>query len=162
LKVALTGGAGFIGSCLIHRLLDDGHTVQALTRNPDKLEAVFPQVVPFAADLASPTSALSGFAEDCDVFFHCAGELSNQTAMTALHVEGTQRLIEHLSGRVPRWVQLSSVGAYGARHSGHVDEDTVENPVGEYEITKAKSDQSVFLCGRKGSDDKLHRCRRCC
>ena len=33
MKVAITGGTGFIGAHLIRALLDDGHTVRAVVRN---------------------------------------------------------------------------------------------------------------------------------
>ena len=36
MKVAITGGTGFIGAHLIRALLDAGHEVRAVVRNPAK------------------------------------------------------------------------------------------------------------------------------
>ena len=36
MKVAITGGTGFIGAHLIRALLDAGHDVRAVVRNPDR------------------------------------------------------------------------------------------------------------------------------
>lgn len=38
MKVLITGATGFIGGRLARRLLEDGHEVRALARNPDKAE----------------------------------------------------------------------------------------------------------------------------
>jgi nucleoside-diphosphate-sugar epimerase len=70
--------------------------------------------------------------------------------MRALHVDATRKLIEAASRRVEHWVQLSSVGVYGPVTEGRVTEDSALNPVGEYEITKAESDQIVVDAANKG------------
>ncbi len=57
-----------------------------------------------------------------------------------VQVEGTRKLIDAAAGRIGRWVQLSSVGAYGRRRGGIVTEDSALNPCGTYEATKVKSD----------------------
>jgi nucleoside-diphosphate-sugar epimerase len=63
--------------------------------------------------------------------------------MHAVNVLGTKRLIEAARGRVGRWVQLSSVGAYGPITEGVVTEDQPEAPVGEYERTKTEADRLI-------------------
>ena len=63
--------------------------------------------------------------------------------MRALHVEGTQRLIEAASGTIGHWVQLSSTGAYGKVRAGTVTEKTAVAPDNEYERTKTRSDELV-------------------
>ena len=40
MKILLTGGTGFIGSHVLMRLLQDGHEVTVLARNPDKISAL--------------------------------------------------------------------------------------------------------------------------
>lgn len=42
MKVAITGANGFIGRALVRRLVDEGHAVLALTRNPKRDEKLFP------------------------------------------------------------------------------------------------------------------------
>ena len=39
-KCLVTGATGYIGTRLVPRLLDEGHQVRALARNPAKLEDV--------------------------------------------------------------------------------------------------------------------------
>jgi nucleoside-diphosphate-sugar epimerase len=135
---AVTGGTGFIGRRLVEQLLTTFSEVRVLTRGTASL----PGARMVRADLtgAIPAEAL----DNTDVLFHCAGELRNEAAMRALHVEGTRRLLAAARGRVARWVQLSSVGAYGqALREGIVDEAAPLAPAGEYENTKAEADALV-------------------
>ena len=91
------------------------------------------------------------FVEGADVLYHCAGEIRDATRMEATHVEGTRRLIEAAAGKVGRWIQLSSVGAYGRYSEGIVTEETEPNPRGVYETTKVKSDSLVEAAGAGGA-----------
>jgi nucleoside-diphosphate-sugar epimerase len=148
--VAITGGTGFIGKKLVARLLEQGDTVRLLTRSsmsPEKnalLET-------YQCDLLTArVDQLSATLDGVDVLYHCAGQLKDTSSMRALHVDATQRLAEAASQRVGHWVQLSSVGVYGPVTEGTVTEDSVLNPIGEYEITKAESDRIVVDAATKG------------
>jgi nucleoside-diphosphate-sugar epimerase len=71
--------------------------------------------------------------------------------MTAVHLHGTRALVEAAAGRIGRWVQLSSTGAYGTRREGVVTEDTELRPVNVYETTKAGSDAIVARAAADGA-----------
>jgi nucleoside-diphosphate-sugar epimerase len=70
--------------------------------------------------------------------------------MKALHVNATHKLVKAASGRIGHWVQLSSVGVYGAVRVGCVTEDSAVCPEGHYETTKAESDQIVMNGAESG------------
>lgn len=136
--VAITGGTGFIGRKLVARYLAQGHEVRVLSRR----KAVEPGVKLCSGDLSNP-DALRSFADGADILYHCAGEVRDEARMHAVHVAGTQHLIDAASGRIGRWVQLSSVGAYGRQRVGVVTEQTEPHPIGTYEVTKVMSDELV-------------------
>jgi len=147
MTVAITGASGFIGRRLAayHRGL--GHEVRVLTRG--MRSELGPNV--FVGDLTTGSAAsLVPFVDGADVLYHCAGEIHDPAQMEALHIEGTRRLVAAATGRVGRWVQLSSVGCYGPQKSGVVTEETAEAPVGLYEVTKAASDTIVREAHRAG------------
>jgi nucleoside-diphosphate-sugar epimerase len=144
--VAITGGTGFIGRKLVVRHLAQGHEVRVLSRRTD----VEPGAKLYAGDL-STSDVLRSFAGGVDVLYHCAGEIRDESRMHAVHVDGTQNLIEAARGRIERWVQLSSVGAYGRQREGIVTEQNEPQPLGTYEVTKVLSDRLVSAASHGGA-----------
>ncbi|CAH0343193.1 NAD-dependent epimerase/dehydratase family protein [Rhizobium sp. CECT 9324] len=147
---AITGGTGFIGMKLASAILAEGNKVRILTRDEDGQKPRLPGAQYVMGDLAS-SSALGDFVEGADVLFHCAGEITRPSLMEAVHVDGTARLIDAAAGKVRRWVQLSSTGAYGTRRAGVVTDDDDVRPNGAYEITKVASDHLVATAGDQGA-----------
>lgn len=148
--VAITGGTGFIGKKLVARLVERGDTVRLLTRQP-AVSGLSPQVKIHVCDLVTAgVDDLSAVLDGADVLYHCAGQLTNTQAMHALHVDATRKLVEAASGRIDRWVQLSSVGVYGQSRDELITEESAWNPAGQYEITKTESDRIVIDGANRG------------
>ena len=150
MNVAITGGTGFIGRKLVQRHLERGDHVRVLSRRslvvtelPDSVELFEGNLVAF--DRIVP------FVDGVDVLYHCAGQLTDENSMRSLHVGGTKFLVDAASGRIGHWVQLSSVGVYGPVSIGLITERSPLNPVGEYEITKAESDELVIAAACEGA-----------
>jgi nucleoside-diphosphate-sugar epimerase len=138
--VAVTGASGFIGKVLLPQLLSAGWKVRVLTRQPQKW-AASESVDVFAGDLVD-TRDWGKFLSGVDVVIHAAAEIRQPDLMLSVNVQGPERLLHAaMATGVRRWVQLSSVGAYGPSVSGVVDENTPEKPEGPYEKTKTLFDQ---------------------
>jgi uncharacterized protein YbjT (DUF2867 family) len=96
MRIAITGGTGFIGCHLSDRLLAEGHEVVLLARNsqsPCDKSAAGPTVV--QSDLSDIGTLVQAF-EGCEAIAHCAGinrELGLQT-YERVHVEGTKRVVD--------------------------------------------------------------------
>ena len=150
LNVAITGGTGFIGRKLVQRHLERGDHVRVLSRRPLVVSGLPDSVEWFEGDLIAFDDILP-FVDGVDVFYHCAGQLTDENGMRSLHVGGTKALVEASLGRIGHWVQLSSVGVYGPVSNGLITEQSFLNPVGEYEITKAESDELVIGAAREGA-----------
>ncbi|MEG0869598.1 MAG: NAD-dependent epimerase/dehydratase family protein [Hafnia sp.] len=147
MKVSITGGSGFIGKFLCEALVLDGHAVTLLSRK----QTVEGHATVVLGDLLDNTESLDTFVADCDVIYHCAGEINNTALMHGLHVKGTAHLLAAVQRRIRRtgrpvhWVQLSSTGAYGAQADKEaIDESCQPAPVGDYEVTKTISDELVL------------------
>jgi uncharacterized protein YbjT (DUF2867 family) len=98
MRIAITGGTGFVGSHLARRLVAGGHEVVLVARGKDNRE---PEILElkgaqfFASDLSSVQELIRGFA-GCDAIVHCAGinrELGKQTYQRA-HIDGTRNVVE--------------------------------------------------------------------
>lgn len=156
--VCVTGATGFIGKQLCLALLGDGHEVRALGRG--SVSRVVKGVDYFQGDLTAEKGDFAGFLSGVDVVFHCAGEILIAENMLRLHVDGTYNLLSKVqeeinySKKPVRWVQLSSVGAYGINSSSPalprtIDANGAECPENLYEITKTVSDHLVANFGRR-------------
>lgn len=157
MRVIVTGGAGFIGSTLVDRLLADGHQVTTL----DNFDAFYPEAVKRSnLELASrhPTFQLVQ-ADICDadavenVFqgvrpeavVHLAARagvrpsIEQPALYSRVNIQGTVHLLEsacRLDPR-PRFVYASSSSVYGDRTGAPFrEDDRVDNPVSPYAATK--------------------------
>ena len=149
LKIAVTGGRGFLGKELISKLVAQGHDVRALTRMVRENSSS--RVNWYEGDISSGSIAmLKDFVTGADVVIHIAGENTDVSVMEKLHVEGTEKLIAACKAEVAHWIQISSCGVYGPIRSGVVNEDTPLNTQGIYETTKLKAEQLVWSAAQNG------------
>jgi uncharacterized protein len=131
MKVAVTGGTGFIGSRLVDRLLAEGHQVLLLVRNASKAQQRFPK-----AEVVSYTPKVSGAWQQAiagyDGVVNLAGEpISNRwtdnskTEILASRALGTAKIVEAISQSNPKpsvLVNASAVGYYGTSETAVFDE----------------------------------------
>jgi nucleoside-diphosphate-sugar epimerase len=116
MKLAVTGGTGFVGSHLIDSALDAGHQVSALTRRDvdprDGLSWI-------SGDLQDRT-ALERLVDGADAVIHAAGVISGHSASAFElgNVAGTLAMLAAATaGGVRRFVHVSSLAAREPRLS---------------------------------------------
>jgi uncharacterized protein YbjT (DUF2867 family) len=109
MKIAITGGTGFIGSHLAQRLVSEGHQVVLLARNRRNLSAGSAAVTFVASDLSDLKTLANVFA-GCDAVAHCAGinrEIGKQTYQK-IHVEATKNVVSAAQRAGVRKIALMS------------------------------------------------------
>ena len=144
MRVAVLGATGFIGKNIVDLHLNRNDEVNIFTRN-DRYTKTGTNI--FVGDIRNSRIALEKCLSNVDVLYNCAGEIANESKMYALHVKGTAELISIAKGRVGKWIQLSSVGAYGKQKEKIVTELTPESPNNIYELTKTISDEYIRNSG---------------
>jgi UDP-glucuronate 4-epimerase len=157
MKVLVTGGAGFIGSNLVDRLLVEGNEVVVL----DNFDPFYPESrkrANLAQALASPRCRLveldirdaEGVARlfeqvRPDAVVHLAARagvrpsIDDPALYTAVNVLGTVHLLQSACrlSPLPRFVYASSSSVYGDRPTAPFREnDPVDHPVSPYAATK--------------------------
>jgi uncharacterized protein YbjT (DUF2867 family) len=125
-EVLLTGASGFVGSLLLPRLLEQGHTVTALTREPPRLRAALaagPGAQPriLAGDAVSG-EGLADALEGIEVAYYLIHSMESNAGSTsfvdrergaaanfaaAATTAGVRRIV-YLGGLVPRWAPTGS------------------------------------------------------
>jgi len=141
-RVCITGGAGFIGSHLAARLLDDNEVVvyDNLHRNAIQFADLdgHRNLTFIKGDVMDPAATRQAVA-GCTVVIHCAaiaGVYSvDRNAVTTIEVNmlGTNNVVRAaLATGVQRFVEFSTSEVYGPFiHKGKEDDLTTIGPVGE-------------------------------
>lgn len=96
MRIAITGGRGFIGSHLANRLSSEGHEVVLIARRwrEEETTEVSSRMKFVTSDLGKTTILSEAFA-GCDAVAHCAGinrEIGKQTYQR-VHVEATRNVV---------------------------------------------------------------------
>jgi UDP-glucose 4-epimerase len=133
MKVAVTGGSGFIGSHVVDKLVAAGHRVVVIDKRPSSRPGATYRDVDIT-DLSGLIRATAG----CDVVFHLAGVANVNEAMAdpagtfEVNVAGTARVWEAARrNQVSRTVLASTVWVYAsAAGEGTVNEETPFNTTG--------------------------------
>jgi len=114
MKIAITGGTGFVGRHLAARLVANGHEVVVVGRGDPAKDDLLPRgVTVVAADISDSVALATAFG-GCDAVAHCAGinrEIGRQTYAT-VHVQGTRAVVDaSRAAGVARLVMLSFLRA---------------------------------------------------
>jgi UDP-glucuronate 4-epimerase len=156
-RVLVTGGAGFIGSHLVDRLLEIPGTSVAVADNFDRFydparkranvahHLANPNFMLFEADIRDNPTLDRIFAEgQFDTVFHLAAKAGVRSSITqarvyeSVNVGGTLELLE-LSQHygVKRFIFGSSSSVYGPKAAAPFREDAALAPISPYAATKA-------------------------
>lgn len=146
----VTGATGFVGGAVVDAVLRSSAfaSIRAGARGSHAL--TLRGIAIESLDLAIDGPQLR---TGVDTVLHLAGEKRDESRMWAVNRDGTRRLIEAAAkAGARRFVQLSSVGVYGAaKHSGLIDESFAHAPNSIYEASKDAGERIVRdLCPQLG------------
>ncbi len=146
--VLVTGGAGYVGSILVPKLLDAGHTVRVLDTyyfGTNSLDGVRgqPNLSEIRADLRD-RAALDGALRGCTAVIHLACisndpsfEL-NPTLGKSINYDAFLPLVQLAKQHgVRRFIYASSSSVYGIKDEENVTEDLPLQPLTDYSKYKA-------------------------
>lgn len=154
----ITGGTGFLGTNLIKALCEANWKVTTLHRKTSNLKYVkdFP-IDLVEGSITDKASLEQAMPENPEVVFHVAGDTSawskKNTQQTAIHVEGTQNMIEVAAAKgVKTFIHTSSVSVWG-KPKGKITEETPQAGKTSwinYEKTKWQAEQIALTGMDKG------------
>ncbi len=159
MRILVTGGAGFIGSHLVRRLLTNGeHHVVNLdalrySGNPDNLIDVVrnPRYTFVHGDICDASTVEEVFSRhrvqaviNCAAETHVDRSLLDPISFARTDVVGTGLLLEHARrAGVERFLQVSTDEVYGSVEKGSSKEEDALAPRSPYSASKAGADLLV-------------------
>ena len=150
----VTGGAGFLGSALANRLVEEGHRVSVLDDLSIGERGRLHTDIDFMQGDIDNIPLLWSLLQDVDCVYHLAARVS--VAQSVMHprdynrvnVGGTVSLMEAMRDTGVRRVVFTSSGAvYGKQDSLPVKETAQPNPDSPYAVSKWSAEQYIHTIG---------------
>jgi len=155
MRCIVTGGAGFIGSNLVDRLVKDGHEVQVWDNlSTGKKENINIRAIFIQCDISRSYDARKQLMLDFkpDVVFHLAAKarvqpsIENPIEFNTVNVNGTLNLLKMSADcGVKRFVYSSSSSVYGNVDITPTPEEHILNPLSPYALQKLIGEQYCKL-----------------
>jgi UDP-glucose 4-epimerase len=155
MKTLITGVAGFLGSALAARLVDEGHEVLGLDDLSAGKEGVIPDGVQFELGDIMDRPKLWALLQDVECVYHLAARVAVRESIlypreyNSTNVGGTVSVMEAMRDvGVKRVVFTSSGAVYGAQVAQPLHEDMVPAPDSPYAVSKLSAEYYVKTIGR--------------
>lgn len=155
--VLVTGGAGFIGSHMVRRLLKEGYSITVLDNLSTGLKENIPQNVLFIqGDTSNVKDVEKAFERKLDIVFHIAGCASTINSFTdpfsdiRANFIGTANIVKKcVDTGVNRLLFASSMTVYGQVLTLPVNEEDTTRPISYYGITKYAAERFAHATGMR-------------
>jgi dTDP-glucose 4,6-dehydratase len=171
-KFLVTGGAGFIGSNFVERLISKGESVRVLDKltyagNLKSIQRFIDQgrLDFFHGDICDPAVVREAM-DSVDVVVNFAAEshvdrsIESSSEFVKTNVLGTENLLAHaLMLNIKVFIQISTDEVYGSIDNGSWKEDSPLKPNSPYSASKAAADLlAISYYKTHGLDIRITRC----
>jgi dTDP-glucose 4,6-dehydratase len=171
-KFLVTGGAGFIGSNFVERLISKGESVRVLDKltyagNLKSIQGFIDQgqLDFFHGDICDPVVVREAM-DSVDVVVNFAAEshvdrsIESSAEFVKTNVLGTENLLAHaLMLKTKVFIQISTDEVYGSIDNGSWKEDSPLKPNSPYSASKAAADLlAISYYKTHGLDIRITRC----
>jgi len=148
MKILITGGAGFIGSNLVDRLIKDGHEVSVIDNlSTGKRENLNPKAIFHEIDICD-FEKIKPLFKDVDYVFHLAAlprvpvSVEDPIGTSQTNIMGTVNVYKAAAdNKVKRIIFASSSSVYGDQEKFPLAEDMSPRPISPYALQKLIGEQ---------------------
>lgn len=138
LKILVTGGAGFIGSYLVNKLLDLGHDVVVLDNLSAGSRKGINKRARFVDGSVTNEHDVSQAMKGCNAVFHLAAQTDVRKSMEdpeldhEINYRGSKNVFDAAKAVQAKIIFTSSSAVYGISKKIPISEDSGCNPISEY------------------------------
>jgi UDP-glucose 4-epimerase len=154
MKVLITGGAGFLGSALANKLIEQGHVVRVIDDESAGDRPRLNPAVHFTRGDVNDVPKLWTLLQGVDCCYHLAARVSVSESVlyprdyNATNVGGTVSLIQAVrDAGVRRMIFTSSGAIYGEHITPTAREESQPNPASPYAVSKLAAEHYVNTIG---------------
>jgi UDP-glucose 4-epimerase len=142
MKILITGGAGFIGTNLCHKLLQENHSITVIDDLSTGLEHNLTKEVNLKIGSILDTELVAKLVESSEAVVHLAARgsvprsIKNPKATHDVNATGTQIVLEAAKNRGAHFIFSSSSSVYGLNTALPKDEQMILKPATPYAASK--------------------------
>ena len=157
--IFVTGATGFIGTTLVNRLVERGHSVHALSRATSNTDGLSHERISLVRGDIMDRESLARGMEGCTQVYHLAAYAKNWSKDPAMffrqNVDGMKNVCDAAtSAGVRRIVFTSTIVVFGPTPPGVVGDEAMpritQNYYTEYEESKAVAEKEALKLGASG------------
>lgn len=151
-KILVTGGAGFIGSHLVDKLIEKGYAVFVIDNlSAGKIENLNPKAKLYKIDVRN-FKEIKPLFKNIDFVFHLAAiprvpiSIENPVETSEVNILGTINVFKAAAeAKVKRVIFASSSSVYGNQKVFPLQENMTPNPLSPYALQKLVGEQTAKL-----------------
>ena len=147
MKILVTGGAGYIGSVLVNKLIEQGHQVNVIDDLSNGFRENIDRRAKFTEGSILDKGNLNQALEGVEVVYHLAAKIrveegeAKPELYKKVNIEGTLDLIKAcVDKKIAKFIFASTAAVYGDPEEFPVNENSKTNPVNVYGATKLEID----------------------
>jgi len=148
MKILVTGGAGYIGSVLVNKLIEQGHEVNVIDDLSNGFRENIDRRAKFTEGSILDKGNLNQALEGVEVVYHLAAKIRVEESEAKpelykkVNIEGTLDLIKAcMDKKINKFIFASTAAVYGDPEEFPVNENSKTNPVNVYGATKLEIDK---------------------
>ena len=148
MKILVTGGAGYIGSVLVNKLIEQGHEVNVIDDLSNGFRENIDRRAKFTEGSILDKGNLNQALEGVEVVYHLAAKIrveegeAKPELYKKVNIEGTLDLIKAcMDKKINKFIFASTAAVYGDPEEFPVNENSKTNPVNVYGATKLEIDK---------------------
>lgn len=165
MKILVTGGAGFVGSHLVNKLIKKGHKVIVVDNlSAGKKNNLNPKAKFYKIDIGSPKISQIFKIERPKIVYHFAAQINVRKSLeepdedAKINILGTLNILKNSKKhKVKKFIFPSSVGVYGESKIFPIKESHSLNPIAPYSIGKLAIEKYLKFFHSQGLDSVILR-----